>query len=332
MDTLSELLADVRIRNAVFARTRMGARGQLEVREAAMPCFHLVTQGRVWLHPGDGSPAVPMTAGDMAFFPRGQAHRLSGQDQAEAQCSVDLSEWLTRPDGERAQILRVAGSHDTALGTEDIGRTVSGTLQISGVADAWLWGALPPHLLVQWGERALPTWLRIGLAYLDQELSREGLARQAVIDRLGDILFIQSLRSYLEVAGSRALGPHVTGPAPTAGWLAALKDGMVSRVLGAMHRDPARPWQLADLAREGCVSRSVLAERFADQVGQPPLTYLTRHRMQLAARRLRRSAASVTEVAASVGYRSGAAFAQAFRREFGCSPGEFRGRQQADTA
>lgn len=327
MDTLSELLADVRIRNAVFARTRIGARGQLDVREAAMPCFHLVTQGLVWLHPGDGSPPVPMTAGDMAFFPRGQAHRLSGQGQADAQRSVDLSAWLQQADGEHARILRVAGSHDAALDTEDVGRTVSGTLQISGVADAWLWGALPPHLLVQWGERTLPAWLRIGLAYLDQELSREGLARQAVIDRLGDILFIQSLRSYLE--GALATSPQVTGPAPAAGWLAALKDGMVSRVLGAMHRDPARPWQLADLAREGCVSRSVLAERFADQVGQPPLAYLTQHRMQLAARRLRRSAISVTEVAASVGYRSGAAFAQAFRREFGCSPGEFRTRQQA---
>lgn len=328
MDTLSELLADVRIRNAVFVRTRLGARGQLAVGEAQQPCFHLVTQGRVWLHPSEGQAPVAMTAGDIAFFPSGQAHRLSGQAEPDAHASLDLRAWLASPDSDRSQILPVSGPHDAAVGGDNVGRTISGSLQISGVADAWLWGALPPHLLVQWGERALPAWLQIGLAYLDQELGREQLARQAVIDRLGDILFIQSLRTYLDgsVSAGGAPRPQVTGPSPNAGWLVALKDGMVSRVLGAMHRDPARAWQLADLAREGCVSRSVLAERFAEQVGQPPLAYLTRHRMQLAARRLKRSALSVTEVAASVGYRSGAAFAQAFRREFACSPGEFRGR------
>lgn len=326
MDTLSELLADVRVRNAVFVRTCLGARGDLLVGEAQQPCFHLVTKGRVWLHPGDGLQPVPMSAGDMAFFPRGRAHRLSGQPGGEALVAVDLRAWLSMPEHDRSQILPITSAHDAALGSGHMGSTISGSLQISGVADAWLWGALPPHLLVQWGERALPTWLQIGLAYLDQELSREQLASQAVIDRLGDILLIQSLRTYLEGASGPRQMPQVTGPEPAAGWLVALKDSMVSRVLGAMHRHPAHPWQLADLAREGCVSRSVLAERFAELVGQPPLTYLTRHRMQLAARRLKRSAMSVSEVAASVGYRSGAAFAQAFRREFACSPGEFRAR------
>ena len=320
MDSLSDLLADVRIRGAVFARTRLGGAGHLAVHEAlgdalgeaALPCFHLVTEGRVWLHPGDGSEPTLLKAGDVAFFPRGSAHRLTGQAALLGLAPPqDMRRHWREMRASGATLVEsfLPGSLEPA-----VGRTLSGSIQIQGVASAWLWGGLPPWLTLQWGEQTVPQWLTIGLTYLDQELSRERLARQAVIDRLGDIFFIQSLRSYLSS----------THRAPPAGWLMGLKDGMVWRVLGAMHRERQQPWTLATLSREGCVSRTVLAERFTQLLGVPPLTYLTQHRMHLAARRLRQSADPVSEVAASVGYRSAAAFAQAFRREFDCSPRDWR--------
>jgi len=167
-----------------------------------------------------------------------------------------------------------------------VARSLSGRMRIEGVSPAWLCGGLPPCLTLQWGTQALPDWLSIGLTYLDNELRSEHLARQAVIDRLGDILFIQSLRVYLS-------GPS---QAPT-GWLMGLKDGMISRVLGAIHREPDRPWQLAELAKVGCVSRSVLAARFTQVLGVPPQAYLTQHRMHLAAKYLQDTAVPVLEVA-----------------------------------
>jgi AraC-like DNA-binding protein len=321
MDALSDLLADVRLRGAVFVRTRLGAVGHLDVSEAmpdaasggegGQPCFHLVTEGRVWLHPGDGTEPILLKAGEVAFVPRGSKHRLTGQEATNGLLpAVDLREqWeATRASGATLVESLKPGSFEPTMA-----RTLSGIVQIDGVAPAWLWRGLPTFTTLQWGEGRVPHWLTIGLAYLDQELSRERLARQAVIDRLGDIVFIQSMRSYLE-------GSH---RAPT-GWLMGLKDSMVSRVLGAMHREPQQPWTLASLAKVGCVSRTVLAERFTQMLGEPPLGYLTRHRMHVAARRLRRSADPVSEVARSVGYLSAAAFAQAFKREFECTPRDWR--------
>lgn len=309
MDALSALLSDVRIRHAVFVRARLAPTGNLLVSEAGQPAFHLVTQGRVWLDPMDGSPPVLLKAGDVAFMPRGSAHRLCGQESLTGLMPAqDI-----RPHWQQHGGASVAIDAMPAGSLEVVGRTLSGGFQIEGVTSAWLWGGLPPWLTLQWGEHGVPHWLTIGLAYLEQELSRDRPARQAIIDRLGDVLFIQSLRSYLE-AEHRA----------PSGWLMGLKDGMVSRVLGAMHREPARAWTLAELARVGCVSRTVLAERFSQLLGVPPLTYLTSHRMHLAARRLRHTRDGVADVAQGVGYGSPAAFAQAFKREFACSPREWR--------
>lgn len=191
MDSLSDLLADVRIRGAVFARTRLGSAGHLAVHEAlgdalgeaALPCFHLVTEGRVWLHPGDGSEPTLLKAGDVAFFPRGSAHRLTGQAPllglAPRRTCVGTGEM--RASGATLVESFLPGSLDQA-----VGRTLSGSIQIQGWRRRGC-GGLPPWLTLQWGEQTVPQWLTIGLTYLDQELSRERLARQAVIDRLGDI-------------------------------------------------------------------------------------------------------------------------------------------------
>jgi AraC-like DNA-binding protein len=311
MDTLSTLLADIRIRDARFVRACFDLGGQLDVLEAGQPCFHMVTKGRLWLRPAEEQPPIALQAGDVAFYPQGHAHALCGQALPRAGLAQTLQQHLAPAAAGPTSILHLPVVGTRAAPAEGVGRSISGCMHIDGVAQAWLLGALPPVVIVKWSERALPDWLQIGLAYLEQELERDQLARQAIINRLGDILFIQSLRSYVEEQ-------------PAGSWLMGLKDDMISKVLGAMHRDPARPWALQDLARAGCVSRSVLADRFKELIGQAPLGYLTRHRMHLAARRLRDTNLSVAEVAAMVGYSSAMAFSQAFKREFGCSPRAYR--------
>jgi AraC-like DNA-binding protein len=343
MDTLSTLLADVRIRDARFVRARFDAGGQLSVdlsagqaqpgRQAHAPIFHIVTNGRLWLRPQRDAAAILMQAGDVAFFPRGQAHALCGQPVPPARGAQAIQPYLAQAGAGPSEELQLplddkghGTRHAARPLTPGVGRAISGSMHIDGVTDAWLWGALPPYLLVRWSERALPHWLQIGLAYLEQELARDQLARQAIINRLGDILFIQALRSYLDKPGA---GEPAQADDPSSGWLIGLKDGMVSKVIGAMHKAPERAWTLQALASIACVSRSVLAERFAELVGQTPLAYLTRHRMHLAARRLRQSHISVAELAGSVGYQSAAAFTQAFKREFGCPPRTFKAQAEA---
>jgi AraC-like DNA-binding protein len=115
-------------------------------------------------------------------------------------------------------------------------------------------------------------------------------------------------------------------PAEQTGWLPALRDRIVGRALALLHERPARPWTLEQLANEVNLSRSALADRFAHVVGQPPMQYLTRWRMQVAARLLADGAAKVSAVGLAVGYDSEAAFSRAFKRVAGVPPAAWRDR------
>jgi AraC-like DNA-binding protein len=94
--------------------------------------------------------------------------------------------------------------------------------------------------------------------------------------------------------------------------------------MNLIHQRPGEPWTIDTLAREVSVSRATLARRFGTLVGETPLAYLTRWRMDLAAQRLRDSDATVGAIAAAVGYRSEYAFSRAFTRHRGMAPGRYR--------
>ncbi|KOV82188.1 AraC family transcriptional regulator [Nocardia sp. NRRL S-836] len=132
-----------------------------------------------------------------------------------------------------------------------------------------------------------------------------------VADRLLDWLMVCGLRTWFD---------HEHGT----GWLGALADDVAGPALRAMHSDVARPWTLAQLAREAGVSRTTLASRFTRLVGTPPLTYLTEWRMALAADLLAESTATVAAVARQVGYADAFGFSAAFKRVHGVSPSECR--------
>jgi AraC-like DNA-binding protein len=139
---------------------------------------------------------------------------------------------------------------------------------------------------------------------------------RCVLLHLGELLFVEVVRRYLESLTDRDTG-----------WLAGLRDPVTGRALAAIHNRPAEDWSLERLARESGVSRSLLAERFSELIGQPPMRYLSRWRIQLACRLLRDDAAKVSAVAFDVGYQSEAAFSRAFKASVGASPGGWR-RQQ----
>lgn len=118
-------------------------------------------------------------------------------------------------------------------------------------------------------------------------------------------------------------------PEGRGGWLGALRDRHVGAALGLLHRAPERDWTNASHASEVGLSRSRFAGRFTALVGQPPLTYLTRWRMEKAAGLLHEGDLGLAEIAGRVGYESEAAFSRAFRRHFGVPPGVYRRRASA---
>ena len=116
-----------------------------------------------------------------------------------------------------------------------------------------------------------------------------------------------------------------SGSAPDAGLMRnGLRDPAVGRTLALLHTELARPWTAEELAHQVYLSRSAFADRFTALIGAPPITYLTRWRMQVAAQRLRESPRSVAQISADVGYESEIAFARAFKRQFSMSPAQWR--------
>jgi transcriptional regulator GlxA family with amidase domain len=168
-------------------------------------------------------------------------------------------------------------------------------------------------LRVELGDGPAAAWITATLKHGASETHAPGPGSDAMLGRLAELLFVEAMRRYT-----------ASLPAEQAGWLAGLRDPHVGRALALLHADPARDWEVEALARETGLSRSALGERFAHLIGEPPMQYLTRWRLALAAQALSAGNDAVARIAERVGYESEAAFNRAFKREFGSPPAAWR--------
>ena len=157
-------------------------------------------------------------------------------------------------------------------------------------------------------------------AALDESRARRA-GSEIVLARLSELLFVEVLRAHLDAL-----------PAEARGWFAGLRDRNVGAALRLMHARPAEPWTVEGLAREVGMSRSGFAERFAHYLGVGPMHYLTRWRLQLAARLLERPGVAVVRAAERAGYESEAAFNRAFKKLTGAPPAAWRRSRGARAA
>jgi AraC-like DNA-binding protein len=155
--------------------------------------------------------------------------------------------------------------------------------------------------------------LEATLRLLASETELPSLGSRLVVNRVADILFVQTIRAYLDLANGS-----------NDGWLGAVKDTQIAQALRLMHERAERPWTIESLATEVSMSRSAFASRFKALIGEAPLEYLTRCRMQKAAQLLRENHMKIMEVAEKIGYESEGAFNKAFKRHLGTTPGRFR--------
>ncbi|MFI1969681.1 AraC family transcriptional regulator [Streptomyces cinnamoneus] len=198
-----------------------------------------------------------------------------------------------------------SGARDAPAGETVL---LAGSYRVQGEVSRRLLRVLPPVAVVPDDHDCAP--LR---AYFEAQLGAGRPGRQMVLDRLLDWLLVCTLRDWFD-------RPEACPPS----WYLALGDGVVGPVLRAMHASPARPWTLAALAAEAGVSRTTMAARFTELLGEPPLAYLTRWRMDVAADLLAESAETVGAVARKVGYADAFGFSNAFKRVRGVSPTEHR--------
>jgi len=201
-----------------------------------------------------------------------------------------------------------------AGGGAEISRFVCGYMTCDPHLGRPILDGLPPVFKVNVRTDASGHWLESSILHLVEESVSGRIGSEAMLAKLSEALFVDTLRRYVDGL-----------PEQQKGWLAGARDPIVGRSLGLLHSRIAHPWTIADLADEVGISRSALVERFTRYLSEPPMTYLTRWRLQLAARSLTRTSRGVADIATDIGYESEAAFSRAFKREFGQPPGRYRG-------
>src|SRR5690606_29215555 len=192
---------------------------------------------------------------------------------------------------------------------------VSGRIAFVQSGHQHWWPLLPPLMAMRGRSHALP-WLESTLRFIASEADSGQLGAESLVTRLTDLLVLQVIREHLVNLDASSL------QAPS--WLAALSEPQIGAALALLHERAGQAWTVAALARCVGMSRSAFAARFVRLVGEPPLYYLTRVRMQKAAAMLRDGWVSTAQIAESVGYVSDTAFCKAFKRAFGQSPGAYR--------
>ena len=314
-DVLSDVLRAVRLTGAAYFDFELSSpwvREAPPARELAgrvMPGaqrvveYHFIARGTCWGH-AIGETPVRLNEGDVIVFPRGDAHVLSSEPGMRE--AVDLSAFPD-PSAPLPLFYEVGG------GGPDRARIVCCFLGCDERPYNPLLAALPAVIhLSATARQSTASWLGhlMSTAAMESRSSRPG--GENVLSRLSELMFVETIRRHLE-----------TLPPAETGWLAGLRDPIVGRALAALHGAPAEPWTVERLARSVAISRSVLAERFAVMVGQPPMQYLALWRMQLASRLLI-DGRPIADAATAVGYESEAAFSRAFKKMVGESPGTWR--------
>jgi hypothetical protein len=229
---------------------------------------------------------VELVTGDFAIVPHGDTHIM--RDSPESS-TVDFFELAKRSAPDSTGAFRAGGQGAVT-------KLVCSGMQFENARIDPLLAMLPPLIHVKGNNGKAAPWLRATVTQVLEELESSRAGARSVVTRLADILFIQAVRSYFEQSGDSA----------EFGWLAAIRDPHIGAALALLHNR---------MHEDGAV---------ATLVGEPPLRYLKRLRLNAAAKRLRSSRDKLSAIAADSGYESAAAFTKAFKRSLGRTPGDYR--------
>ncbi|MGW1225856.1 AraC family transcriptional regulator [Streptomyces sp. NPDC002530] len=309
MDALAGLLDGPRARGAFLLRMVMEPPWSVRIEDRAPLCLMAVTEGEAWIRPDADAAPVRLAPGDLALARGPEPYTVADGPDTAPRALIGPGGGCTTLRGEPlAQSMRL-GVRTWGNAAEGSAVVLVGTYLMEGEISGRLLDALPPLLLLPADGRT--TGPLLGL--LGSEIARDEPGQSVVLDRLLDLLLIDTLRTWFSRPGAEA-------PA----WYRAMGDPVVGQALRLLQNEPAHPWTVAALAARAGVSRAGLARRFTELVGEPPTSYLTEWRLALAADLLRETDATVEAVARKVGYSQAFAFSTAFKRVRGVSPQEYR--------
>jgi AraC-like DNA-binding protein len=319
MDAFSEILSGVKLSGAVFFTAEFSApwgfsapaskvlAEKVAPGAAHLVLYHLLIDGDGFVEMEDRQSVV-LSPGDVVIFPHGDPHHMSSGKG-------------TRPPfpnyGITAKIKARDLSPLRAGGGGAVSKFVCGYMTCDPHLSRPILNGLPAVFKVNVRMDSSGHWLETSIMHLVEEAVSGRVGSEAMLAKLSEALFVDTLRRYVDSL-----------PEQHSGWLAGARDPIVGRSLALLHGRVAHPWTIADLADEVGISRSALVERFSRYLAEPPMTYLTRWRLQLAAESLKKTSRGVADIAADIGYESEAAFSRAFKREFGQPPCQYRSDQR----
>jgi AraC-like DNA-binding protein len=313
-DVLSDVLRSVRLTGAVYFDFELSspwvaeAPASREIAATVMPGaqrvieYHLIARGACWGN-AIGEQPMHLREGDLLVFPQGDPHVLSSAPGMRASPDMAMFVRSTTP---------LPLVYEGGGGGPEHTRIVCCFLGCDERPFNPLIASLPRTIHLSGGSERASGWLATLMDIAVRESGSARAGRDNILARMSELMFVEAIRRHIE-----------TLPVSQTGWLAGLRDPVVGQALAALHGEPAAAWTVESLARAVGVSRSVLADRFAEMVALPPMQYLALWRMQRASRLLLEGE-PVAEVAAAVGYESEAAFSRAFKKLVGEAPATWR--------
>ncbi|WP_306411273.1 AraC family transcriptional regulator [Ectorhizobium quercum] len=300
---MSELLMGMRLVGLDYGRIEAAppfgiAFGEIEGRAQ----FHFVARGPVHLRTPGGT-FHRLDTGDAVLLPRGGAHALVSDP--DIQCR-DVRSLDAAPLCAAVSAIKACNGEACADGRAIV---FSGCMEFDLGGLHPLVALMPEIMFVGTLIDRYPEILPM-LEAMEREAKGARAGFAGILSRLADVVAALIVRAWVEC-----------GCGDATGWIAALRDPRLGRVIVAIHNAPGHDWTLTELADRMGASRSVFAERFLDVTGITPLRYLTELRMRLAAQWIAKERMPIETVALRLGYGSQAAFSRAFKRITGHPPG-----------
>jgi len=327
MDALSDVLRLLRLSGAVYLNVDFTAPWCVVGHVSPSLCatflpraervvsYHLIVEGCCWAAlTDDPASAVRIEAGELLVVPHGEAHLMGSSLELVPTPAEELvSRYLATSPGE---VMRLSIGADGSGPESGRTRIICGFLACDDTLADPVLSSLPRLFKVDMRNDPQSAWLESSLRFAVAEAAEWRPGSTTVLARLSELLFVEAVR--------RCIGSL---SADRRGWLAGVGDRFVGKALAFLHAQPAHDWTVDELARRVGLSRSALAQRFTQLLGQAPMQYLAGWRLQIAAQELLTGPCSIGAVAERVGYDSEAAFNRAFKRQFGTPPASWRRSQ-----
>ena len=305
-DPLSDIVAMARARCDISTSLVAGNPWALYYPSPRQIKFMAIVKGGCWLRFDAEATALRIGTGDVLMLSGPRPYTLASELDVPP---LDATEIFADPTAKRVR-----------LGKGDDFVAIGGHVALDSERGWMLADVLPPLLYID-GNSPEASATRFFLDQLVNEVASDQPGASLMSEQLAQLLFVQTMRSYLSTSGPLAPG-----------WIRVLSDERIAPALRLMHREPGRPWRLDELAEIVAMSRTSFAVRFKATAGVAPLTYLSNWRMRIAQQRLRETSTPVATLALSLGYTSESAFSNAFKRATGLAPSRYRSNTRRATA